>query len=252
MNHEIIIARYNENIDWITEIPDFFNVIVYNKGNHDINKTIRNRINKLIDLENSGRESDTFLRHILEKDDFDENYSVFLQGNPFEHSPDIHEILGAIKNWDDIQPLSLCWLESENVPPQKILEKETIFLNERSRVRPEMFSLTTWGPIQFYDVGIYKVYNSYLYRHRLSPGINIASDFLLRCEWPELAEVAQRSNVGRFSYGAQFAVKTKNLEKIPKHTLALAIQATNSFSTYGYIIERLWLHLCGMPFIKFC
>jgi len=252
MNHEIIIARYNENMDWIAEIPDCFDVIVYNKGDSDLSEIVKNRTQKVIKLENNGRESDTFLRHILKKEDFDDRYSIFLQGNPFDHSPDLHQILGAMESWEDIQPLSLCWLDSENVPPQKILENETIFLNERGRVRPEIFSLTTWGPIKFYDLGIYKVYSSYLYHHKLSEGINIASDFLFRCEWPELAEVAQRSNVGCFSYGAQFAVKNKNLEKIPKHTLALAIQAANSLPTYGYIIERLWLHLCGMPFINFC
>jgi hypothetical protein len=45
---KIVIARYNENIDWIKNIN--FDFIVYNKGSNDLN--ISNTL-----IQNKGRES---------------------------------------------------------------------------------------------------------------------------------------------------------------------------------------------------
>ena len=52
---EVVISRYSENIQWITNINK--NVIIYNKGN-DLDVSC-------IKLNNVGRESHTFLTHIL-------------------------------------------------------------------------------------------------------------------------------------------------------------------------------------------
>jgi hypothetical protein len=56
MSYKIIVARYNENIEWLKS--EMSNCIVYNKGNK---LHIENEIN----LENVGRESDTYLHYII-------------------------------------------------------------------------------------------------------------------------------------------------------------------------------------------
>lgn len=76
----IIVARYNENIEWTN---DFSNVIIYNKG-----ETI-NGNHKEIKLNNVGREGHTYYKYIYDNYDNLENYTIFLQGNPFDHSPNI-------------------------------------------------------------------------------------------------------------------------------------------------------------------
>ena len=76
-------------------------------------------------LPNSGRESDTILRHVLDKTEFFDGYTFFLQGDPFAHSPDIIALLATWRNWADLQPLSWRYLSEHNLPPPAVLAVET-------------------------------------------------------------------------------------------------------------------------------
>jgi len=80
MNIHIIVSRYNENIEWTKQ---FKNVIIYNKGKH-----INNIDNQII-LKNVGREGHTYYKYICDNYYNLPNYIIFLQGNPFDHSPNI-------------------------------------------------------------------------------------------------------------------------------------------------------------------
>ncbi|MDC3089405.1 DUF3431 domain-containing protein [Prochlorococcus sp. AH-716-N03] len=71
----IIIARYNENIDWLLKYQDF-NVIIYNKGSFIANK----RLGEIITLPNVGRESHTWLYHIVSNYQNLDEVNIFLQG----------------------------------------------------------------------------------------------------------------------------------------------------------------------------
>ena len=82
MKNHFVVARYNENLDWIINIDhNIYDIYVYNKGNK-----IDNLQNcKIIDLANTGRESHTYLTHIINYyDNLPENI-VFTQGYPFDH-----------------------------------------------------------------------------------------------------------------------------------------------------------------------
>ena len=75
MNKSLIIARYNEDLEWLKGYNDF-KIIVYNKGERISSNTFFNVIN----LENKGRESHTWLYHIV-NNYYDLNeINVFLQG----------------------------------------------------------------------------------------------------------------------------------------------------------------------------
>jgi len=80
MNFHIVVARYNENIEWTKQ---FLNVIIYNKG-----LPLENSY-KQIFVNNVGRESHTYYKHIFDNYDNLAEYTIFLQGNPFDHSPNI-------------------------------------------------------------------------------------------------------------------------------------------------------------------
>jgi hypothetical protein len=56
MSYKIIVARYNENIEWLNS--EMSNCIIYNKGNK------LNIYNEIL-LENLGRESETYLHYII-------------------------------------------------------------------------------------------------------------------------------------------------------------------------------------------
>jgi hypothetical protein len=74
MSYQIVVARYNEDIEWITDN----NKIIYNKG-------IPLNINNEVLLENIGRESETYLRYIIDNYDKLPEVVVFTQGNIKDH-----------------------------------------------------------------------------------------------------------------------------------------------------------------------
>lgn len=79
----IIVARYNEDVTWTNEFP---NVTIYNKGDKlDID---------CINLENVGREPHTYYKFIVDNyENLKYSYYIFLQGYPFDHSPNVIKIL---------------------------------------------------------------------------------------------------------------------------------------------------------------
>ena len=83
---QLVVSRYNEDIGWT---KNFDNVIIYNKGPH---LGLQNEIQ----LPNVGREAHTYLCHIINNYDNLDDYTVFLQGNPFDHSPNLFERLRYI------------------------------------------------------------------------------------------------------------------------------------------------------------
>ena len=77
---EIIIARFNEDLNWTQEAPfNLFQYIVYNKGNNDnFNKT---NVKQIINIENVGKCDHTYLYHITENYDNLPNIVVFFPGS---------------------------------------------------------------------------------------------------------------------------------------------------------------------------
>lgn len=91
---DIVIARYNENIEWSKQFP---NVIIYNKG-----KPLDNSYN-VKEMINVGKEGHTYYKHIYDNYDNLTDYIVFLQGNPFDHSPNIIPNLKRLINSDRLK-----------------------------------------------------------------------------------------------------------------------------------------------------
>jgi hypothetical protein len=78
----IVVARYTEDVEWTKQFP---NVTIYNKG-----PTLGNDYPNVVEgLENVGREGHTYYKHIYDNYDNLDDYTIFLQGNPFDHSPNI-------------------------------------------------------------------------------------------------------------------------------------------------------------------
>jgi hypothetical protein len=66
---EVVVAKYNEDIGWTRRI--IHPIKIYDKLDGS--------------LPNVGRESETYLRYIIENYPNFAEYTVFLQGNPFDH-----------------------------------------------------------------------------------------------------------------------------------------------------------------------
>ena len=76
MDKCLIIARYNENLEWLRQYNDF-KITVYNKGE----SLLDNGFFNIINLENKGRESHTWLYHIVHNYNNLNEINIFLQGN---------------------------------------------------------------------------------------------------------------------------------------------------------------------------
>jgi hypothetical protein len=70
----LVIAKYQENIDWSTRLSPDIRVVVIRKG---------------VDLPVIGREAASFFWYIKEHYDELKGYYYFVQGNPFAHAPDL-------------------------------------------------------------------------------------------------------------------------------------------------------------------
>lgn len=80
---ELVVARYNENLKWLDTIPSDVKVTVYNKGQHlEYPNT---------PLQNIGRESDTYLQHIILNYNNIADRTIFVQGDPFYHVDNLLE-----------------------------------------------------------------------------------------------------------------------------------------------------------------
>jgi hypothetical protein len=81
INLQIVIARYNEDLEWLKEEPfNQYPVIVYNKGpNTDFYHAPN--ITQIIPVKNIGRDAHTILYHIIEKYDNLADVTVFLPGS---------------------------------------------------------------------------------------------------------------------------------------------------------------------------
>ena len=78
---KLVIARYDEDVTWTNGLKD---VIIYNKSS-----SLPNSKHPFKQLTNVGREGHTYLHHIIQNYDQLDEYTCFMQGNPFNHSHDI-------------------------------------------------------------------------------------------------------------------------------------------------------------------
>ncbi len=76
ISKQLVIARYNENIDWAKPLTP----MVYDKGDYPISSEWTSW-----GLKNVGRECGTYLYHIVNRWENLADFTVFSQGNPFDH-----------------------------------------------------------------------------------------------------------------------------------------------------------------------
>lgn len=98
MKNQLVISRYNENIDWIKDInKELFDIFIYNKGDK-----INNIFNcNVINLKNTGRESHTYLYHIITNYENLPEKIIFTQAHPFDHTRDC--FIDEINNFKNTQ-----------------------------------------------------------------------------------------------------------------------------------------------------
>lgn len=111
----IIVSRFNEDLNWLLKIKGL-NIIVYNKG-ESLNP---NNQFKIIKLKNVGRESHTFVHHIVKNYELLDDINIFLQGriddlgcmafqNPKLYLKNIDKFGFSVKRFGLLGPMHWTW-----------------------------------------------------------------------------------------------------------------------------------------------
>ena len=95
---ELVVARHEEDLRWLKRVPASFRISVYNKGaTQALPESLIGREEMSVEsLPNTGREAHTYLSHLTTRFDSLADVTVFCQGHPFDHAPDLHERLKAL------------------------------------------------------------------------------------------------------------------------------------------------------------
>lgn len=243
---ELVVARYNENVDWTMAYNDI--VTLYNKG---IGKLCA--LDTIVQLPNFGREGHTYLYHIIQSYDCLNDRTIFSQGDPFEHNKTfLFGIDNCIKT-ANVQPLGLKWKELENIPTSEYIEEYKtitdyglVYLRAKCDGNLIISKFDDEG-INILNVNANKDYPEYR-------DINLALGFLHRAKFPSITSLS-RQNYGHtksldeifFTYSALFSVVRVNIRKFKKdvyeNLMTELLSMNDQGGTNGYVLERLWLYI---------
>lgn len=204
MKKDLIIARYNENISWVNKIDKTkFNIIIYNKG--DELKDYEN-----IRLLNFGRESETYLHHIINNYENISEHTIFLQGNPLEHITSLSDF-----GYKDVQK----FCDYQNYDYEKCSDYLADFLNSYT-FNDDLVMLST----KHSDMG---------YIDEKNKLINLLS---------------LNNQIDYFTPGAQFIIDRNLIKNKPLKFWIKLYNLTKPNSDVchvqlPYILERLWVNI---------
>lgn len=237
----LVIARYNESLQWLYDLPKDrdLQVFVYNKGGDldiETDKVPNLKVKRTI---NVGREGETYLRYLtLEYGSFKDT-TIFTQGDPFEHAPNFMEkIVDLMDNGlsQPILPLTCRW--KHNLPPHELWSphKDTYYLEPVNRF--------TMCPLMFWDDGMKANYYNYRMAHpHLLAGDDVFHHF---CQMIGLPDPEHGKDFYfSFFYAACFAVSNAALNKYSKDFYFDNHEICSSNPVYGFFFERVWWKMFG-------
>jgi hypothetical protein len=249
---DLVVARYNEDISWLSKVPHKLNIIVYNKDDRRSKKTnmyskfeikqpkIEHPNARIISLPNIGRESDTYLYHIINNYDKLASKTIFTQGDPFIHSPDFLELLNKTDKFLPIQSLTDRYMG--DTPPRKILEERTTGHIDGLRTCAYPMYFTNYQTIWFHDPGSIMIMNDFNDFFKTRSETNIV-EYVLQNNGFSVENVPL---IGHFCYSAIFAVNRENILKHPQNAY-IKLRETNNTSNkmFPSVLERIWLYMFG-------
>lgn len=251
MDTELVVARYNEDLSWLFKVNNK-KITIYNKGNNINYNNIK--------LPNIGRESHTYLTHIIKNYDNLADITIFTQGDPFFHSPDFLNLIEKPELFEPIQPLSTYYSPSFNnasnnnkkiilekgflkkgIPPKSVVNKTQNLWINNNKVYVEYFDNdgVTFYPDYYYSEFIYKYINDIQKIFKFKSYIKFIKDRY------KLTNI-NISLLQPMCYAGLFAVSKKIIKskKIDfyKNILKLLLEDYEKYNIdSGLLLERLWL-----------
>ena len=234
MKSELVVARYGEDLSWLSDIAEDMDIVVYNKGPRLVQDFQRKVIVR--PLINIGREAETFSRHLSQHYDDLADYTIFCQGAPLEHTPDFLHLLKDSSKFRDVQPLGRAYKIGE-MPPAAYYD-ENMSIEELA----EQIDLRTLDTQRFRDQGSDRIRSDYLIQHRLSSEVSVIHDMMNRLLGLHLSANITK---GGFSWGAMFGVAKSRVAKYPKSFYDRLHAVSEQFHNHAWVLERCWLLIFG-------
>jgi hypothetical protein len=248
MKTEIVIARYNENLDWLKKIKKSkdIKITVYNKGKDDIEVPF-------IPLQNKGGESQTYLYHIINNYDNLADQTIFCKGDSIFHSPNFLDLINKYrKKFEPVQPLS-AWDFSEKEhpnflsnPPLPILEKtKDLWFGKKARVHVEYMdnNFVTVYPYNYIEYNFIKFVNKVKYSYGIENPLKFNVErFLLKDV--DLDYLFPVCYAGLFSINREAILE--NSFDFYNNIMSILIYDIRNFTKnkkidHGLFLEKLWL-----------
>lgn len=95
---EVVVARYRENLDWLQQLSlaPHSGIHVYDQSPR-LTEYVTNEKMIVTQLSNNspGHEAYSYLAHIIDSYPFFPDVTFFVQGNPFDHTPNIVDLIYA-------------------------------------------------------------------------------------------------------------------------------------------------------------
>ena len=235
MSCEIVIARYNENLDWVNKLDPSIKVTIYNKGLNDINFPF-------ITLPNVGRETHTYLYHIIHNYKSLADQTIFCQGNTISHSPDFLKLLKVREQFEPIQSLSAYYSHgAQNIPSTEMKKLTTHLHINNLKVHVEYVDndFITQYPMYEYDSGNIQNMKKFMK--------SVNTDNILKYTIKRLKLInVNDKDLFPFSYAAIFSVNKNvilnNSKQYYENIMDFHMNDKRiDNQDFGYIVERLWL-----------
>lgn len=214
-DQQMVVSRYEESTAWVPK-----DAIVYNKGPPLVGR-------HAVQLENEGREGETYLRHIIDNYDSLAEYTVFTQADPFEHNPLFVQDVNGLWGGRVFASLGRWW--QPDIPPQRVREngvQPNIHIGNRDFVctHPELWEDDGWIRIAR--------------RVKMRNGI----DFIL--PWVcERVGVRTPDTGVPISMCGMFGVHRARIHMYPKEMYIRMRAFLLEHPDHGYVVERFWATL---------
>lgn len=240
MKYEIVIACFREDLAWIESIPSDIKITIYRK---DPDHNPYQNLNKKIEFEefflpNIGRETDTYLHHIINNYNNLNDYIIFTQGDPFVHNPNFLNLLNKKQDFEEIQPLG----KQINLalPPEHIMKEKinNVDFFTKLQIFCPLISIYTLQPIHFYDNPIGWMYAEAIRFLCLKEGYSPIKEVLKMSSFK-----LNFTNLHRWCMGAIFGVNKKRILQHKKNSYQTIKKINENNYSIGYLMERSWMLL---------
>ncbi len=240
INHDgsvlMVVARYNENVDWCKSLDIPY--VIYNKGKNDLSDE-----HPVVNLPNVGREGHTYLHYLISNFHNLPDRIIFTQGSPFVHSPTFLDDISKHALHLPVQPLSIRYLPAFDPTLKHLSAYETGMPSEAELTNCPFY----FRDIPFFVHQINERFEATWPAHYVDP---VISTFNHVRDYPNnsLTKVCELIDIPKpetcyFNYAAILSVSKQNILNRPIATYKNAMRFVLSHSQHVYLMERMWLTL---------